>query len=137
MALLPVQPDLQALFAPILHTQRELARAHEIICQIDDLSDFTDEHHLQETSLHLVTVRQRLRAVCTLLKLRLTIQNSSDAFLSKPLPSQQQYSHRELRLPLNPQIDNSSNLNALCLPAARARRSGDNRCVPQSRKRMR
>ena len=74
MALLPVQPDLQALFAQILHIQRELARAHEIICQVDDLSDFTDEHHLQEPSLHLVTVRQRLRAVCTLSKLRLTIQ---------------------------------------------------------------
>ena len=74
MALLPVQPDLQALFAPILHTQRELARAHEIICQVDDLSDFTDEHHLQEASLHPINVRQRLRAVCTLLKLRLTIQ---------------------------------------------------------------
>ena len=31
MALLPVQPDLQTLFAPILHTQRELARTHEIM----------------------------------------------------------------------------------------------------------
>ena len=31
MALLPVQPDLQALFAPILHAQRELARTHEIM----------------------------------------------------------------------------------------------------------
>ena len=31
MALLPVQPDLQALLAPILHTQRELARTHEIM----------------------------------------------------------------------------------------------------------
>ena len=74
MALLPVQPILQALFAPILHTQRELARAHEIICQVDDLSDYTDDNHLQEASLHLAQVRQRLRAVITHLKLRLTIQ---------------------------------------------------------------
>ena len=83
MALLPVQPDLQALFAQILHIQRELARAHEIICQLDDLSDFTDEHHLQEPSLHLVTVRQRLCAD--------NPDDSIDAFLSKPLPSPQQY----------------------------------------------
>ena len=74
MALLQVQQDLQALFEPILQTQRELARAHEIICQVDDLSDYTDDNHLREASLHLLQVRQRLRAVITHLKLRLTIQ---------------------------------------------------------------
>ena len=74
MAMLQVQPDLQALFEPILQTQRELARAHEIICQVDDLSDYTDDNHLREASLHLLQVRQRLRAVITHLKLRLTIQ---------------------------------------------------------------
>ena len=74
MAILRAQPDLQTLFEPILQTQRELARAHEIICQVDDLSDYTDDNHLQQASLHLVQVRHRLRAVITLLKLRLTIQ---------------------------------------------------------------
>ena len=74
MALLQVQQDIQALFEPILQTQRELARAHEIICQVDDLSDYTDDNHLTQASLHLAQVRQRLRAVITHLKLRLTIQ---------------------------------------------------------------
>ena len=74
MALLQVQQDLQALFEPILQTQRELARAHEIICQIDDLSDYIDDNHLPQASLHLDQVRQHLRAVITHLKLRLTIQ---------------------------------------------------------------
>ena len=74
MALVQVQQDLQALFDPILQTQRELARAQKVICQVDDLSDYLDDHHLPQASLHIDQVRQHLRAVITHLKLRLTIQ---------------------------------------------------------------
>ena len=132
MALLPVQPDLQALFAPILHTQRELARAHEIICQVDDLSDYTDDNHLQEASLHLAQVRQRLRAVITHLKLRLTIQMIQLARFFRTLSPDQHHPDRQLRLSLSP--EQIEVLVSLCLPKARARRNGDTDHAPQSRK---
>ena len=53
------------------HVSTKLFSSHFLS---DDLSDYTDDNHLQEASLHLLQVRQRLRAVITYLKLRLTIQ---------------------------------------------------------------
>jgi hypothetical protein len=74
MALLPVQLDLHTLFLPVLQTQSELARTNDLICQVDDVSDFIDDIELHEGAAHLRAVRHHLIAVRTLLKLRLTIQ---------------------------------------------------------------
>ena len=58
MAFVQVDVDLQTLFQPLLASQRELMRAIEIICQIDDLSDFTEDVELQAATAHLRLVRQ-------------------------------------------------------------------------------
>ena len=73
MAFVQVDVDLQTLFQPLLASQRELMRAIEIICQIDDLSDFTEDVELQAATAHLRLVRQPLDQVCAVLRLRLTI----------------------------------------------------------------
>jgi hypothetical protein len=67
--------DLQALFLPVLQIQSELARTNNLICEVIDLSDFTDtDVELHDASAHLRVVRQHLNAVRTLLKLRSTLQ---------------------------------------------------------------
>ena len=43
MALVQVDVDLQTLFQPLMSTQRGLTRAIELRCQIDELSDFTED----------------------------------------------------------------------------------------------
>ena len=73
MAFVQVDVDLQTLFQPLLASQRELMRAIEIICQIDDLSDLTEDVELQAATAHLRLARQPLDQVCTVLRLRLTI----------------------------------------------------------------
>ena len=43
MALVQVDVDLQTLFQPLMSTQRGLTRAIELCCQIDELTDFTED----------------------------------------------------------------------------------------------
>ena len=74
MALVPVEPDLQTLFLPILATQRELTRANEILCQLDDLSDYTEDVQLIAATNHLHQIRRQMQQVCSILRLRMAIQ---------------------------------------------------------------
>jgi hypothetical protein len=74
MALVPVEPDLQTLFLPILATQRELTRANEILCQVDDLSDYTEDVQLIAATNHLQQIRRQMQQVCSILRLRMAIQ---------------------------------------------------------------
>jgi hypothetical protein len=42
--------DLQSWFLPLFETHREYSRATEILCQLDDLSDYTDQVESSRTS---------------------------------------------------------------------------------------
>ena len=66
--------DLQSWFAPLLATQREYARATEVLCQVDELSDFTELTDLYAATHHLQAIRQQIEHVRAILRLRMTIQ---------------------------------------------------------------
>ena len=94
MALVPVEPDLQTLFLPILATQRELTRANEILYQVDDLSDYTEDVDLPAATNHLHLVRQQLQRVFSILRLRLAIQMAQLARYFR------QHFRRQYRIPI-------------------------------------
>ena len=68
--LLTCKPGLSRIFA----THREYSRSTELLCQLDDLSDYTDEMDLPAASHHLRLMRNHLEHVRTILRLRMTIQ---------------------------------------------------------------
>ena len=74
MALQNPALDLQAWFEPIFATHREYSRSTELLCQLDDLSDYTDEMDLPAASHHLRLMRNHLEHVRTILRLRMTTQ---------------------------------------------------------------
>ena len=66
--------DLQSWFLPLFESHREYSSATEILCQLDDLSEYTDQVDIPAASQHLQTMRNHLEQVRSILRLRMTIQ---------------------------------------------------------------
>jgi len=66
--------DLQSWFLPLFETHCEYSRATEILCQPDDLSDYTDQVDIPAASQHLLIMRNHIEQVRSILRLRMTIQ---------------------------------------------------------------
>jgi hypothetical protein len=86
--------DLQSLSRSLLTTQRELSGATEIICQLDDLADFAHDVELHDAMARLAVIRQQMEQVCTVLRLRMTIQ------MMQLATRFQQHFRRQFRIPI-------------------------------------
>ena len=66
--------DVQALFGPLLATQRELMRIIDITGQVEEVMDFAIDVGMDGAAMHLQTIRWDLHCVAGLLRQQLITQ---------------------------------------------------------------
>lgn len=66
--------DVQALFGPLLATQRELMRIIDITGQVEEVMDFATDVGMDGAAMHLQTIRWYLHCVAGLLRQQLITQ---------------------------------------------------------------